>query len=34
MYLPGYDEDAFEGNMTFHDVVEKKYWALKFDSMQ
>jgi hypothetical protein len=31
MYLPGFDEDAFEGMMTFHYVVEEKYWSLKFD---
>lgn len=34
MTLPGYEETAMLGEMQFHDVVEQKYWALQFDSMQ
>jgi len=31
--LPGYEKTAFLGAMQFHDVVEQRYWSLKFDSM-
>jgi len=34
MTVPGYEHTAFLGAMKYHDVVEQRYWSLKFDSMQ
>lgn len=33
MTLPGYEQSAFNGEMTFHNVVEEKYWALNLTGM-
>ena len=34
LIMPGYDSTLFSGSFDFHDVVEEKYYAIKFDSMQ
>lgn len=28
MTIPGYEQTAYNGEMRFHNVVEKKYWSL------
>jgi hypothetical protein len=33
MTIPGYDEEAMNGEFTFHDVKEQKYYSLGFTSM-
>lgn len=33
--IPGFDEEVNKlSDFTFHDVVEKKYYAIQFDSMK
>lgn len=32
--IPGYDEAAKVEDFVFHNVIEQKYWSLRFDSMQ
>ena len=34
MTIPGYEQTAYNGEMQFHNVAEKKYWSLQFNSMQ
>lgn len=31
--MPGYDTSLFTGDFDYHDIVEEKYYAIKFDSM-
>jgi len=33
MTIPGYDADSIEGDFTFHNVVEQKYWALNLSTI-
>jgi hypothetical protein len=33
MTIPGYEQEAYNGDMQFHDVAEEKYWSLRFTSM-
>jgi len=32
--LGGYDESKFEGDLHYHDVIEKKWWTIKMDSFK
>jgi len=34
MTIPGYDNEAFNGEFTYHPVAEQKYYSLGFTSMQ
>jgi len=33
MTLPGYDKSAFNGDLTYHNVIEEKYWGLNLTAM-
>jgi cathepsin D len=34
MTIPGYDEEAYEGEFTYHKVIHETYWALELDSVK
>ena len=33
LVVPGVDEDLFQGDLYYHDVIEKKYWSLNMTSI-
>jgi len=34
MTIPGFADEAFNGEFTYHPVAEQKYYSLEFTSMQ